>query len=204
MAFLEFPDCMQAEVRLATNVGRPAEVTFWYRKTTGSVDQSDVDDLAELIDDYVAEEFIPLWNTAWNYQETFVRDMTAEISYFSSAVAGAGAGTESGTPVEASSAMVLVRRSGLMGRSSKGRIYFPGGVGADRLNVGNWDPTVIGARALAVELMDTAVTTTLGFLPIIASRKLMTSTGNTLLSTFEVVDWTFASTRIAKVSGRSG
>jgi hypothetical protein len=33
---------------------------------------------------------------------------------------------------------------------------------------------------------------------------LMTSTGQVLLSTFPITSWTFGSTRVAKVSGRSG
>jgi len=204
MAFLEFPDCMQAAIRYTTNVGRPGVNTFWYRKTTGAVSQADVDDLATLIDDYVAENFLALMVSAWTYDETFVRDMTAEISYQSTASAGSGAGTRAGTAPEAHSAVLLVRRSGLMGRSSKGRAFFPFGAGADRANSGNWDGTVVGAFANVVEGLDTAVSVELGHLPIIASRKLMASTGQVLLSTFEIVDWTFATTRIAHISGRSG
>lgn len=201
MAFVAFPDCVRAEIRMSTTAGKPMEITLWGRKIAGSVDQDDVSNLATDLDTWAVNELIPLLNTSTNYVETYTRDMTQAISFQGLATAGAGAGTAAGTAIEDHSCVLAMRKSGLVGRSASGRVYVPGGVTASRVNPSRWNTGYTGNVVAALEASND-VFDGQGFLPIIASPTLMTDTGQVLLSTFAIFSWT-VSLDIATIRERS-
>lgn len=201
MAFVPFEDCIRVESRWVTQSGKPMEISLWGRKLLGSVLQVDVDSAAAGFDDWADVFLKPLVNTVTSYVETYARDMSAEISFQQSINSSAGAGTRAGIAVEAHSAMVVLRRSGLVGRSASGRVYGFGGVTVDRGTSSLWTLATRSAWEVAMEATDDEWESQ-GFTPIIASPTLRLATGQVLLSTFPIVSW-FASSDIAAVRARS-
>jgi hypothetical protein len=127
--------------------------------------------------------------------------MTAEISYQALNDTSAGAGTRAGSPCDAHTAIVVQRKSGLVGRSANGRIYGFGAATADRADIKTWGSALLADWEDAMEASNN-VWDIDGFLPIIASPTLRISTGQTLLSTFEILSWV-ASPNLAAYRGRS-
>jgi hypothetical protein len=152
------------------------------------VSQADVDDIASDIDGHAATDLLPLIAPQWDYNETYVRDMTAEISFQASVNTGAGPGTRAGSAVEAHSAILVMRKSGLVGRSANGRVYGFGGTFADRADVAHWALAYGNAWASFCTGVDSLLSLR-SFLPVIASPTLKLATGQVLLSTFEIVTW---------------
>lgn len=187
MAFVAFEDCIRAEIRFLTADGNPMEVTLWYRSNFGAINQESVDGAAEILDDAVHNSWKPLISASVTYKEVYVRDMTAAISFQAVNSANAGVGTRAGSAVEDHSAMCVLRKSGLVGRSANGRIYLPGGVSTDRVSPSRW--TVAYAGLWATEMGDTDALFAAGWTPIVASRRLKIATGQVLLSTFEITAW---------------
>lgn len=203
MAFVAFPDCVRIEVRYTLQSGKPAENTFWFRKFTGAVEQEDVDDIAAAMQTGVFTYFLPMMPAEVEYKEVYARDMTAEISYQALEDSAAGPGTRTGVAVEAHSCVCVQRKSGLVGRSSNGRVYLPFGVGADRVSTAFWGTTFTAAVEGALDDAIGEVGALGIWSHVIASRRLMVETGQVLLSTFTVANWQ-ASENIAAYRDRSG
>lgn len=202
MAFVAFEDCVRMEVRFRTSDLKSMEVTLWLRKTTGAVTQDNVDILADLIDAEVDSGWLPLINTSITYVETYVRDMTAEISYQATNNDNTGLGGRIGTGVEDHSALLIQRKSGLVGRKANGRIYLPGAVNTDKDSNSSWDSAYMGVWENELEDTMDAVSGAGTWLPIVASRTLREAGETTLLSTFPVAAWV-ASANIAAYRARS-
>lgn len=201
MAFVAFEDCLAIHVRGLFS-SAPWENTFYGRKASGTVTQADCDAVADAIDLVVDSDGLALWSSSVSYVETYVRDLTAQISFQATSTVSAGPGTAVGTPVESHSCAVLIRDSGFVGRSARGRIYLPGGVSGHRTDANSWDTAWLDLGVAYCEAIDAALVTE-GFVPVIVSPTLRVSTGQTLLSTFEIVTWRYANDNIAAMRNRS-
>jgi len=115
-----------AEITINCTVdGRPVQNT-WTALFPGAYSQTDLDNLAELVDGYVAEAWLPVWSTATEYINTHVRGLTASIDLESTNDSSHGAGSADSDPTPNQVAFVISKETGHTGRSARGRIYIFG------------------------------------------------------------------------------
>lgn len=121
MAFQSVPDCAEAVIK-ATCGGKPiANVLGFYK--AGGYDLAAVTDLADLIDAAIGTDYIPILHDGVNYVETVVRGLENVNDFEATANANAGLGSLTGAPLPNNVSLCVTLRSGLTGRSARGRFY---------------------------------------------------------------------------------
>jgi len=121
MAFQSAPNCAEAVINVACGGVNLANVLN-FRKLDG-YDQTDIDNLAEAVDAAVGADYLDILASACSYSGTLVRGLQDELdlSTFDNTSAGAGALTDGPLPNNVTLCATL--RTGLTGRSARGRFY---------------------------------------------------------------------------------
>lgn len=167
MAFQAAPNVVGAYIR-GTFQGKDVENTFYY-KYTGTLTQSMVDDLANALHAVVVSDWLPLLSSGYTLRETYVRDLAVEDALQKTVVCTSGcAGAQTGDTLPNQATIAIARRSGLTGRSTRGRIFWPGLREADVAN-NTVDSTFISNVVAALEALDVAAIAE-AFVPVILSR----------------------------------
>jgi hypothetical protein len=124
MAFIPASAVAEIEMRASLYTER-VENTLYFKKDTGSIDQTALDALTNFMD----EE----WNTAWKpilqaqytFREVYGTDLTSATSFVSTNVDHAGVtGSAEGVASPGSVAFCVSFRTGNRGRSGRGRNYW--------------------------------------------------------------------------------
>jgi hypothetical protein len=98
----------------------------------GGYAQADIDALASAVDAGVGADFLPVLAAGTNYVNTLVRGLTDPIDLTATNNTNAGAGTNPGTVENPSNvAFCVTLRTGLTGRSARGRFYALGSTQSD-------------------------------------------------------------------------
>jgi hypothetical protein len=125
MPFQSVPNTAQATVRF-TLLEREFSNTFHYEADAGYT-ESDLQDLADAVDSVVGTYLLPLLDVRVTYLRTDVRGLDAENDLFVTANAETGVGGQGlNRALPNNVAFVLSRRSGLTGRSARGRVFIGG------------------------------------------------------------------------------
>lgn len=121
MAFQPVPNTAAVEIRfrLPGNVNAENQLHFTHPDPTFT----DLVALVSTIDQYVEETWLPLMGSEVLYVETYARLLNAVEDFQNSQNAGSGPGTAAGVLLPNNASFVLALRSGLTGRSARGRIY---------------------------------------------------------------------------------
>jgi len=166
MAYQPVPDTVGVEIR-GTLLGQQVENTLYY-KYVSPPDEAELADLAEVVADTFIAEWLPLLPAGWIGREVYVRDLSAPITVQATDISILGlAGGQGGETAPSYVTIAVARRSGLTGRSARGRIFW---MGLSEVQLQGNLVFAGGDIVDAVEAMDAAVTTA-GYAPVIVSRK---------------------------------
>jgi len=144
MPFQSVPECAEVVIK-ATVENLPVfnVLNFW---KPGGYDIVDLDALTLAVDTAWSSYFLADLHTSYLYQGAFGKGLELINDIQSSSVAGAGAGSASGDGFPNNVAFVLTFRTGLTGRSARGRAYI-GGIPASATTTNN---TVFSSFAAAM------------------------------------------------------
>lgn len=169
MAFQRVPETARAEVIYLQN-SRYIENNFHARKEGGYSD-SDLSILAAAVDAAVSTNWLPNQNDEVYYTKTVVTGLDAEEDTVVEDNSGAGPGALTATddlPPSITKAITL--RSGLTGRSARGRVYWIGAsIGSLAGDNSLWQLTAVTTWVNNVDLVRVAIAA-VGWLPVIVSR----------------------------------
>lgn len=161
------PDVIGVNVR-GTMLGVPVENTFFY-EYVAVPDESEIQTLVNDLSDYWEENGLELLPAAWVGNQIYARDLAAPITVQATADGLSGLpGTLSGEPLPSYATLAVARRSGLTGRSSRGRIFWMG-LGESWTSGNTYSTTVVNGIEAFLVGMDN-VASVLGFTPVIVSR----------------------------------
>jgi hypothetical protein len=124
MPFVPVPN--GAEVSLHGKLSGQDAVTTFNVTKPGSWDASNLDTLTAAVDTFWNATLKALMSTSYQYLFTRARDMRTVIGFQSENGDHAGFGTETGVALPNNSTIAIARKSGMTGRSSNGRIFWPG------------------------------------------------------------------------------
>lgn len=131
MAFQPAVNCAEAVINWSGPGGLYANVLNF--KFPTAYDQGDIDALAAAVDEAVGGAMLGLVGTVVSYVNTTVRGLTSSVDLEGVADAEAGAGGASGTSMPPNVTYCLSLRTGLTGRSARGRFY-PVGLTSSQLS----------------------------------------------------------------------
>jgi len=123
MAFQSADNCAEADV-IFLGTSTRMSMTFHFFKS-GGYDQTALNDLATLMDDWAGTFFIPLLSPELTYLQVDVRGLELINDLTATENASTGVGTLTGEPAPAMLCFAVTRRSNFTGRSARGRVYFP-------------------------------------------------------------------------------
>jgi len=124
MAFQPVPNSVSAEVVFSQDAVVLENVFHFTRTSTPSSGQ--IQTLAEIIDQWVDDEWKPLIATGVDYVRTVVTGLSSINDYQASVSTNAGAGTGGSVVLPANVSKAITLRSGLTGRNARGRLYLVG------------------------------------------------------------------------------
>lgn len=185
MANRPVPDTISVEVR-GTLLGQQVENTF-YGRYIAVPDETELQDLANDIADFWVENVTQLLPSGWVGREVYVRDLSAPITVQATSLGIAGeVGSLTGDTMPSLNTKAFARRSGLTGRSSRGRIFWMG-LSEAYVSLNLVGTELIGLIVDALEGLDTLMSTA-GFTPVVVSR---VQNGVTLTTpqTYPVTGW---------------
>jgi len=145
MPFQSVPDVAEAVVRFTVNT-QPCTMTF-YGELTGGYTQSDIDNLATLMDAWATAEFLPVVSSTLIYTGVNVKGLELLNDLQAFDATGTGAGAVGEAPMPNALAIAVTRRSALSGRSARGRVFWPLRVGMIAAD----ENFILGAAATQVE-----------------------------------------------------
>jgi len=124
MPFQRVPNT--AEIVIRGTLGGQNVVNTFYAEFSGGYDQSDLDELANQVDDWVNDEWLPIISNKYTYNSTDVRGLDQEFDLTSSNNDSTGVGAISGDAVPNNVTLSIKRRSNFTGRGARGRIFVAG------------------------------------------------------------------------------
>lgn len=167
MPFQAVPNVVMVAVR-GTLQGQQTENTLYY-KYSGTMTQERLDDLTDAVDSAVRSNWLPLLSTGWVGREIYARDLSSEIGVQSTDITIGGlTGAITGDTLPNYATIAVARRSGLTGRSSRGRIFWQGLAESQTAN-NSINSTVAQDIIDAIGEVDVAALA-LEFIPVIVSR----------------------------------
>lgn len=194
MAFQAVPDTASVELRMSQN-GKNIEMTF-YQTNGGVIDEDALSALASTYADWYAEFASIQMSSAVVGREVYARSLETEIApqFTDLSILGV-AGAGSGTPLPNNNAIAIKRVSGLTGRSSRGRVFYPG-LASTNLQANENFVTQEHVNAILTnmgELQNAVVA--LGWTPVILSRYNNGSKRATGV-TFPIFGWSVSDLRV--------
>jgi len=154
MAFQPAVDCAEAIISYATPGGINLNVVNFKYATV--YDQEAIDDLAAAIDGVVGVDFLPLIAGDSVYVSTHVRGLASTVDLESLNVASSDNGGASGGALPTNAAYCLSLRTGLTGRSARGRFYTVAMTTAHQATADTVTTTYRDAWIAALESMQSA------------------------------------------------
>lgn len=124
MAFQSAPN--MAEAVIQGSMGGKAVYNILNFQKPGGYDETDILALATLVDLWWGTDLVPLLNVGYAYVQTLARGLENLNDYEATVSDTAGSGTVTGGPAGNNAALCLTHRSGLTGRSARGRTYIGG------------------------------------------------------------------------------
>lgn len=202
MAFIPVFNTAQIEIR-AANQGVPVENT-WYAEKVTPWTQSSLDDLTAAVANAVGAGWLAQLPSTWVGTEVYAKDLTAPIAFQSTDVTIAGMpGLATGTPLPNNVTLAIARRSGLTGRSARGRIFW---MGMTQLFLDTNENFVssgtAGVLVANCEEVDIAIAT-VGATSVIVSR-FTGGAARVVGETFPVADWIVTDLRVDTMRERLG
>lgn len=184
MAF-PVPDTIGLEIRGTLN-GQDVENTFYYRYIAVP-DESELQTLVNTVGEYWEEEALAVLPNQWVGREVYARDLAAPITVQASDSSISGLnGSGAGQTMPGFNTLAIARRSGLTGRSARGRIFW---MGLDETWV-NGNSITAGVADLMVDVIENMddLVVTLGFTPVIVSR-VQSGVTLTVPLTYPITQW---------------
>lgn len=157
MPFVPAANTMEVAA-IGTCSGEPCVNVWHVRKPAGGIVEDDLDNVAGIIDAWYAAEIAPIVHSTWTHTITRVRDLTTQDGLVKEYAINTN-GALAGSPLPSQNTVCVSLRSGLAGRSRRGRKYFSGGryedlVGAD---VNLWSTAMLDDMRDAVEVLRTSL-----------------------------------------------
>lgn len=121
MAFQSAPDTAEAVIAAVASAKNIFNVLNFVK--AGGYDQDAIDDLAAVVDAAVGDNYLPLLHTGIEYLSTTVRGLENDGDFESVNADNAGFGTASGAGLPNNVTGVITLRTGITGRSNRGRFY---------------------------------------------------------------------------------
>lgn len=186
MAFQSVPNTIEVLVR-GTNDSTPVENTFYY----GYVATPTPEDLEELLTDLkavVVAEWLPYLPANCGITSLYARDLEVEFASQFDLAFSVEIGTASGEALPSFNTIAFARKSGLTGRSARGRIFW---MGLTEGQVANSvvDSGVLVGIADAINQFDAAAAL-LSYTPVIVSRY-HNGVPRVPAVTYEISNWGF-------------
>jgi hypothetical protein len=125
MSFVSAVNCAMAQVQGSVN-GRDVSIGLTCEYTVGAYDQAAIDALAGAVDDWATVQLRPILASEATYVNTHVRGLTSAIDLEADNGDGTGAGGELGEVLPNNVSYVIAYKTGLTGRSARGRGYLFG------------------------------------------------------------------------------
>lgn len=122
-AFIPAADVAKVEMRYTWD-GQYVENVFHFEKT-GGYDETSLDQLAQDVVEAYLAELNPLQANTLTLREVYVRDMSTEFG-LESTYATAHAGQAESPPLPNNVSLAVSFRTGLSGRSNRGRMFYLG------------------------------------------------------------------------------
>lgn len=198
MPFQPVPDCARIEIR--ANSGGIAIENTLNAQFAGAILQADIDELTEVVDEFVGENFLPVWSASLTYIETYARALDGAIDVESTNNANAGVGGSIVEPEPNNVSFPIKFTTGLTGRSARGRNYWMGMVTNQTFSPSTADAGfVAGVVALYEGLF--AAMLTVGWTAVIVQRY----ANNVLLTNGiprPITDVGYSSLKLASMRGR--
>lgn len=124
MAFQAVPDTAEAVMVFLGDGG--IMTNTHYAKFFGMYDLDDLQDLANVYDEFAADDLVPQLANDVQYLRTEVRGLSAINDLTAQQAAGTGLGLQSSSMYPSNVSWAIKRLSGFTGRSARGRVYVPG------------------------------------------------------------------------------
>lgn len=169
MAFQSVPGTAEAVVRIQLN-GVISTNTFYFEQG-GGYTQSDIDNLASLVDAWVDNEYLPLISADAAYLSTNVRGLENIVDLAAVDSTGAGVGGVAQKPLPANVTIAIKRETGLTGRSARGRVYIIGmPITWLPTNENLVDPTLLTGMVAALNALRVDVAASSSWEEVVVSR----------------------------------
>jgi hypothetical protein len=168
MGFVPIPDGCEVVIKGHLGGGQACYNTLYYTQDS-EWGESDLQDIADAVDAAWSTFVDTYLGTGYAYDRTDVRDMRTSIGYQATQDAGATGGGVTGGTAPNNVAIAVARRSGLTGRSSRGRV-FVGGIPNSALVSNNEVSSTFGNAAVAIFEAIDGVVSGLGWAPVIVSK----------------------------------
>jgi len=168
MTFVPVP--LGAEIIINGVRGGQEIVTTSYATHFAGWGQTEIDNLSEAVDAWVGSQLLPSVSPSYEYFNTHCRDLRLPVGFESTNLTSAGVGSRGASTGPNNQVLSVSRRSGLAGRSARGRVFWPDIPDEDKLD----DNHVTAARAIVyAEIMDalTAAIAGAGWVEVIVSRR---------------------------------
>lgn len=125
MAFQAVPNTAEVDIR-GTYFGQQVENTLYFTKDTPFI-MADLNDLAALVRSWYFEEVLPMQSSGYTFREVFAKGLDSVDSPSATDIAESGtAGGNSSPGMPGNVSIAISFRTGLAGRSFRGRNYFIG------------------------------------------------------------------------------
>lgn len=167
MPFQQVPNTVSIEIRYAIN-GLPIE-NIYYAEKTGGYTQSNLDALAEAVEDWFVADVLPHLASNVTYREVAVRGLNDATDLQSVANAAANTAGAAGAAYPGNVAKAFKLSSGLTGRNARGRIFLGGLPTGAAAAVGYLQQTFVDDILDALEALK-VIFTGLGWLWVVVSR----------------------------------
>lgn len=123
MAFQPAPGCIEVQIRwtfLSNVLGQSRFIVL-----SPDYDQTQMDAVTSIVDDWVHEELKPILSAGVTYRETYAKGLEDLIDLQSSDATNTGVGGVSGGINPNNNTVAMALRTGFTGRSARGRLYIP-------------------------------------------------------------------------------
>ena len=165
---VEFLSTVEAELRF-TSQEQLVENTLYFFRTAGVIDNAALVSLADTLLEWWGDNLLPLTSTTTVLREIYIRELQTEgIEYTLAVDPTSGTGGIDGEPLPNNVCLCVSFRTGLQGRSNRGRNYPPGMVRSQQS--GNYATNAYAAAlAAAYQALPVAVVGD-GWTWVVASR----------------------------------
>lgn len=186
MPFQSVPNTIEVLVR-GTNDSTPVENTFYYSYVAEPT-YEEMGDLATALKAVIVSEWLPYLPANCGITSIYVRDLENEFATNYDLAFSVEIGTASGEALPSFNTIAFARKSGLTGRSTRGRIFW---LGLTEGQVANSvvDSGVLTGIADAINQFD-AEASSEGYTPVIVSRY-HNGVLRTPAVTYEISNWGF-------------